>query len=176
MTEDTSNKNTEKNSDEKSGAKQGEQELTPEGTPVVRTIGRDFRVEDNDVDGYIGVNAEYRTYANETERPYITDEDVEVLTRTGQLTDVESMTLQVAGLKEKTGAVNLDDESDGEGDENKGDEDEESSRSEKVSKSPASQAKSEGQGSPQPVAPSVSSAKETTSTTRKAAGTEKTEK
>lgn len=31
--------------------------------------GRDFRVEDNDVSGYVGTSPEYATYANDTEAP-----------------------------------------------------------------------------------------------------------
>ena len=37
--------------------------------------GRDFRVEGNDVSGYLGVDPEYMTYANETERPHLTDQE-----------------------------------------------------------------------------------------------------
>jgi len=37
--------------------------------------GRDFAVEGNDTEGYIGANPEYRTYANETEAPLKADED-----------------------------------------------------------------------------------------------------
>jgi hypothetical protein len=35
--------------------------------------GRDFRVEGNDVSGYIGVDPEYQTYANPGDKPYLTD-------------------------------------------------------------------------------------------------------
>jgi len=38
-----------------------------------QTMGRDFRVEGNDVRDYIGVDPEYRTYANATEAPILTD-------------------------------------------------------------------------------------------------------
>lgn len=37
--------------------------------------GRDFRVEGNDVSGYLGVDPEYMTYANETEKPHLTDQE-----------------------------------------------------------------------------------------------------
>lgn len=37
--------------------------------------GRDYRVEGNDTSGYIGVDPEYMTYANETEKPHLTDEE-----------------------------------------------------------------------------------------------------
>lgn len=37
--------------------------------------GREFAVEGNDTDGYIGAGPEYRTYANETEAPLSSDED-----------------------------------------------------------------------------------------------------
>lgn len=69
---------------------------TPDGTRVVRTVGRDFRVEGNDVDGYIGVSDEYRTYANPTERPYITEDEVKILIDADYPTDVERLTLQNA--------------------------------------------------------------------------------
>lgn len=85
-----------KNKDERSEGAQ--QEL---GIPVVETIGRDFRVEGNDVRGYIGVDSEYRTYADDTHKPFITDADVEVLERSGQLTDVETMSTQVAAQKRR---------------------------------------------------------------------------
>lgn len=35
--------------------------------------GRDFRVEGNDVSGYLGVDPEYQTYASETSKPMLTD-------------------------------------------------------------------------------------------------------
>lgn len=37
--------------------------------------GRDFRVEGNETDGYVGVSPEYQTYANDTEAPLESDED-----------------------------------------------------------------------------------------------------
>lgn len=37
--------------------------------------GRDFRVEGNDVENYVGVSPEYATYANETEAPLKGDDD-----------------------------------------------------------------------------------------------------
>lgn len=39
--------------------------------------GRDFRVEDNDTDGYMATAPEYATYANETEKPHFPDEGAE---------------------------------------------------------------------------------------------------
>lgn len=39
--------------------------------------GREFAVEGNDTDGYIGVSPEYRTYANETEAPVTGDDSPE---------------------------------------------------------------------------------------------------
>jgi hypothetical protein len=71
----------------------GQARETPNGLTVVRTVGRDFRVEGNDVDGYIGVSPEYRTYANPTDKPYLTQGDVDLLVRSGLPTDVEAMTL-----------------------------------------------------------------------------------
>jgi hypothetical protein len=70
---------------------------TPDGRTVVRTVGRDFRVEGNDVDGYIGVSPEYRGYANETDKPYVTDEDIALLEKGGVPTDVEALTLKYSG-------------------------------------------------------------------------------
>lgn len=37
---------------------------------------RNFAVEGNDLSGYIGVSPEYMTYADETQMPYSTDEEV----------------------------------------------------------------------------------------------------
>lgn len=37
--------------------------------------GRDYRVEGNDISGYVGVDPEYMTYANETEKPLNTAEE-----------------------------------------------------------------------------------------------------
>lgn len=37
--------------------------------------GRDFRVEGNDVSGYIGVDPEYMTYANPGDKPHLTDQE-----------------------------------------------------------------------------------------------------
>lgn len=37
---------------------------------------RNFAVEGNDLSGYIGVDPEYMTYADETHKPYSTDEEV----------------------------------------------------------------------------------------------------
>jgi len=47
--------------------------------------GRDFTIEGNDTSGYVGVDPEYRNYANETDRPYLTDEEREQLVATGQI-------------------------------------------------------------------------------------------
>lgn len=41
--------------------------------PVIE--GRDYRVEGNDVGGYLGVSPEYMTYANDTEKPLLTDQE-----------------------------------------------------------------------------------------------------
>lgn len=37
---------------------------------------RNFAVEENDLGGYIGVSPEYMTYADETQKPISTDEEV----------------------------------------------------------------------------------------------------
>lgn len=39
--------------------------------------GRSFAVEGNDLEGYIGTNPEYMTYANETEAPIVAEEGPE---------------------------------------------------------------------------------------------------
>lgn len=39
--------------------------------------GRDFAVEDNELDGYVGTSPEYMTYANETEKPGVAEDGVE---------------------------------------------------------------------------------------------------
>lgn len=39
--------------------------------------GRDFAVEGNDLDGYVGVSPEYQNYANETEAPVEADDSAE---------------------------------------------------------------------------------------------------
>jgi hypothetical protein len=49
--------------------------------------GRDFSVPGNDTSGYIGVSPEYMTYANETERPRLTD--LEKWNHTDQLDHLE---------------------------------------------------------------------------------------
>lgn len=132
---------------------------TPDGTPVVRTIGRDFRVEGNDVDGYIGVSAEYRTYANETEKPYVTDGEVEAMLASGQLTDAEMLTLQVAGQKQASGVVPSEEDDDEKGD------DEDDKSKESASKAAAKQ----GQGG-SPSAP-ISATEQKSSTKAAATGT-----
>ena len=37
-------------------------------------VARDFRVEGNKTDGYIGVSPEYKTYANDTEAPLLAED------------------------------------------------------------------------------------------------------
>ncbi len=83
---------------------------TPDGDMVVRTVGRDFRVEGNNVDGYVGVSPEYRTYANDTEKPYTTDEDVKIFLASGTLTDVEVMTAQNAAASPRPESDDEDDD------------------------------------------------------------------
>lgn len=59
---------------------QAEEEARASGKkpgPDDGTDGRDFRVEGNDTDAYVGVNPEYMTYANETEAPAAAEEGVE---------------------------------------------------------------------------------------------------
>lgn len=38
-------------------------------------VMRDFSVEGNELDGYLGVSPEYATYANEGEKPYASEDD-----------------------------------------------------------------------------------------------------
>lgn len=55
-----------------------EDESVRERDVVVEEVvieGRDYRVEGNDVSGYIGVSPEYMTYANETEKPLLTSQE-----------------------------------------------------------------------------------------------------
>jgi hypothetical protein len=88
-----------------------EPETREDGVRVVRTEGRDFRVEGNVVDGYIGVSPEYRTYANPNEKPLLSDEDVEFLQRTDLMTDVEALTETMVQNGQVAGPED-DDESD----------------------------------------------------------------
>jgi hypothetical protein len=84
------------------------QDQTPDGDFVVRTVGRDFRVAGNNVDGYIGVSAEYRTYASDTEKPFLSQEDVDLLVRSGLPTDVEKMTAENARTSPRQEPVEAD--------------------------------------------------------------------
>lgn len=45
----------------------------PEGTPQAR----DFRVEGNETDAYVGVSPEYMTYADDTSKPLFAEEGAE---------------------------------------------------------------------------------------------------
>lgn len=114
---------------------------TPDGDMVVRTVGRDFRVEGNNVDGYVGVSPEYRTYANDTEKPYTTDGDVEIFLASGTLTDVEVMTAQNAAASPR---VESDDKAD---DDDKAEEkkaDEDSKPGDSTSSAPAAPTQAAG--------------------------------
>lgn len=51
--------------------------------------GRLFAVEGNDTSGYVGVSPEYRNYANEADRPILTDAERERLHEVGLGTDEE---------------------------------------------------------------------------------------
>lgn len=46
---------------------------------------------ENDLSGYVGVDPEYRNYANESHRPYLTDEERAHMKAHGQLTDMEAL-------------------------------------------------------------------------------------
>lgn len=50
---------------------------------------RVFALEDNDLSGYVGVSPEYRTYANETDKPMLSDDEKAFMKDRGLLTDVE---------------------------------------------------------------------------------------
>lgn len=68
----------------------------PNTQPVDEPVNqpRNFTLEGNDTSGYVGVDAEYRNYANEIDRPYLTDEEREHLKTVGQLTDDEKLAAQ----------------------------------------------------------------------------------
>lgn len=51
--------------------------------------GRSFAVQGNDISGYVGVSPEYRTYANEIDKPLMTETDYEQLKELGIHTDQE---------------------------------------------------------------------------------------
>ena len=85
-------------------------ETREDGVRVVRTEGRDFRVDGNVVDGYIGVDPEYRTYASPTEKPLLSDEDVAFLERTDLMTDVETLTQRMVDNGEIAGPDEDDEE------------------------------------------------------------------
>lgn len=66
----------------------------PNTQPVdepVEQDGRSFAIEGNDTSGYVGVDPEYRNYANETDRPILSDETVEHMKEHGHLTDDEAV-------------------------------------------------------------------------------------
>lgn len=46
-------------------------------------------VEGNDLSGYVGVDPMYQHYANETEKPYLTDDERELMVDHGMATDEE---------------------------------------------------------------------------------------
>lgn len=58
-----------------------DEEKTPEA--------RAFAVEGNDLSGYVGVSPEYRTYANETDKPMLSDDEKAFMKERGLLTDEE---------------------------------------------------------------------------------------
>lgn len=51
--------------------------------------GRSWAVEGNDTSAYVGVDPEYRNYANDTERPYLTDDERKQMAAVGHKTDIE---------------------------------------------------------------------------------------
>lgn len=83
--------------------------------------GRTFQVEGNDTSGYIGVDTEYRNYADETHRPYNTLGELQKLADAGIPTDDELVARQVpgtaAGLVEVEDDSEVDEEDDSEVDE-----------------------------------------------------------
>lgn len=65
----------------------------PQPQPVDSPLeeGRSFTIEGNDTSGYVGVDPEYRNYANETDRPILSDEVRERMKEHGHLTDDEAV-------------------------------------------------------------------------------------
>lgn len=66
----------------------------PNTQPVdepVEQDGRSFTIEGNDTSGYVGVDPEYRNYANETDKPILSDATVEHMKEHGHLTDDEAV-------------------------------------------------------------------------------------
>lgn len=53
------------------------------------TDGRSWAVEGNDTSGYVGVDPEYRNYANETEKPILTEKDRDFMDTMGMQSDVD---------------------------------------------------------------------------------------
>lgn len=68
----------------------------PNTQPVDEPVNepRNFTLEGNDTSGYVGVDPEYRNYANETDKPYLTDDEREHLRTVGQPTDDELLAAQ----------------------------------------------------------------------------------
>lgn len=57
--------------------------------------GRSYAVEGNDLTGYIGVDPEYMTYAEETHRPFLTQNEIDEEVGKGNLEYVEVFTPHV---------------------------------------------------------------------------------
>jgi hypothetical protein len=159
---------------------EGQVTETPDGTRVVRTVGRDFRVEGNDVDGYIGVDQEYRTYANPTERPYISEDEVNILVDADYPVDVERLTLQSAG---QAPAEEVDEEEtdthpskvlveDGAADEEKSDKNTADTQGQGQSPGDPVSAETKNQGSAATASPSTTSPKSTDTRTAAAKSTD----
>lgn len=75
--------------------------------------GRSYAVEDNDLDGYIGTNPEYMTYANETEAPIVAEEGAEAKVEEAFLEDTDRQGR--SALLTSAGGSGSDDDEDGGG-------------------------------------------------------------
>lgn len=61
---------------EETNDKKNDKVDNPTGDWLGDSQARNFAVEGNDLSGYIGVDPEYMTYADDTHKPYSTDEEV----------------------------------------------------------------------------------------------------
>lgn len=64
-------------------------------------MARNFTLEGNDTSGYVGVDPEYRNYANETDKPLLGDDERIRLAEVGLLTDDEKLAIQTESGDEK---------------------------------------------------------------------------
>ena len=105
--------------------------------------GRDYRVEDNEVEDYLGVSPEYMTYANETEKPGFSEESAE--DKVAQSFFDQLITTPVVTESHSDGTPKASAESDESGDEVEDEEEEEQT----PSTSPTPSTANPGSGSSQ---------------------------